>query len=101
MRRSEGHRHPVFEWIVFALALLLAGVLALHGARRFLSRRPAPSGIPMVSPPLGPVDLEPAASGSRTETAVSALPPVRLSSMGGGQKRWKTEVPAPPSSSKK
>jgi hypothetical protein len=27
MRRSEKHRHPFFEWTVFALAVVLAAIV--------------------------------------------------------------------------
>ena len=100
MRRSERSRHPFFEWTVFALAVVLAGILLFHGGRRLLLRR-ADEGPPRVTAPLAPLVPGPAEeAGPSTETAVTALPPVRLTSMGGAR-RWKTDVPAPPSPSKK
>ncbi|MBI5239349.1 MAG: hypothetical protein HY926_02670 [Elusimicrobia bacterium] len=98
MRRGDQDRHPFFEWTVFAMAVVLAVILAFYGARRLLLRR-VPNGGPQAAVPLAPPVPAPAAAGSATETAVTAIPPVRLSSM-GGQRRWKTDVPAPHSSSK-
>jgi hypothetical protein len=100
MRRSDSRRHPIFEWTVFGLALLLAVVLGFYGVRRFLVRRAA-DGPPRATGPLAPlVPLEAAPAGSATESSVTAMPPIRLTST-GGPRRWKSEVPAPPSPSKK
>jgi hypothetical protein len=99
MRRSDSRRHPFFEWTVFGLALVLGAILLFHGARRFLAGRTA-DGPPRATGPLAPlVPLEGAPAGPATESSVTALPPVRLTST-GGQRRWKAEVPAPPSAAK-
>jgi hypothetical protein len=78
----EAERHPVFEFIVFGLALVLAGVLAFfawgrfHTARRANARMESNGGA-VTEPP----EEDPSPSGglihSGTLRGVPSLPPVQ------------------------
>ncbi len=100
MERSERSRHPLFENVVFCLALFLGAILIFYGARGFLARRS------QVSPQLsGGLTIETrsgqmSGAGSVTETAVTAIPPIKLSST-GSPRTWRLEVPSPTGTKKK
>ena len=100
MNRSEKSRHPLFENVVFGLALLLVVILGFYGARRFLARRSAVPP-PLAGPLAAELPPEPAqAMGSRTQSAVTAIPPIKLSRTGSAR-QWRVEVPAPTGVKKK
>jgi len=93
MRRRQ-HRHPALEAAVFAAALLLSAFIG----RELWLRRAAPPSEP---PPAlsGPASLNPGkpplpskSAGGRTETAVTAVPPVKLSRV---QRRKPRNGPVP------
>ena len=99
MNRSESSRHPLFDNVVFGLALLLVAILIFYGARSFLARRsqvppPPASGLATEARP-----GQTSGAGSATETAVTAIPPIKLSSA-GSPRNWRVEVP-PPTGTKK
>ena len=94
MHRSEKNRHPFFEGVVFVFALLLAVILACYGVRGFLARRsqvppPQAGGLSVAARP-----DQAAPAGSATESAVTSVPPLRLSHAGSAR-NWRTEVPSP------
>jgi hypothetical protein len=94
MHRSEKSRHPFFENVVFGLALLLVAILVFYGARSFLGRRsqvppPQAGGLSVAARP-----DQAAPAGSATESAVTSVPPLRLSHAGSAR-NWRTEVPSP------
>ncbi len=79
MRRRE--RPRTLEYLVFGIFLVLAAVLLFFGAQRFLAgrdagRAPAPQSVSSGLKPRGNL-----VSGG-TESAVTELPPVRLSKAG-------------------
>ena len=91
--RSRQHRHPVLEAAVFAAALLLA---AFVGRELWLRRAAAPSA---ASSSAVPVALDPAKPplpskdpSGRTETAVTAVPSIKLSRV---QRRKPKTAPVP------
>ncbi|MBI2787727.1 MAG: hypothetical protein HYX59_03500 [Elusimicrobia bacterium] len=93
MRRGK-HRHPALEAAVFAAALLLS---AFIGRELWLRRAAPPSEAPPALP--GPAALDPAKPplpsktvGGRTETAVIAVPSVKLSRV---QRRKPKNAPVP------
>lgn len=94
MRRSDQSRHPLFETVVFGLALLLVAILIFYGARRLMARRPAvpPHAASGYLPEAKPAEAS--AMGSATETAVTSIPPVKLS-RAGSPRKWRVEVPSP------
>ena len=100
MRHSENNRHPFFENVVFGLALLLVAILIFHGARGFLALRsqepPHLSG--GLTTEAGPGLMS--GAGSATETAVTAIPPIKLSSS-GSPRTWRVAVPSPAGAAKK
>lgn len=93
--RGRSKRHPVLETAVFAAALLLA---AFIGRELWQRRAPAPPAEPEG---MQPVALRPdrpalpsASEPKRTETAVTGVPPIKLTRV---QRRKPTApvVPAP------
>jgi|GEM_PF-5104076 len=100
MERSERSRHPLFENVVFGLALLLVAILIFYGARGLLARRSQVAaqlsgGLTTETRP-----GQTSGAGSATETAVTAIPPIRLSSA-GSPRTWRVEVPSPTGTKKK
>jgi hypothetical protein len=99
MRHSETSPRPLFERMVFLLALLLALILIFHGARGFLTRWS------QASPAAGGLTTQ-AGSGrtsgavSAAETAVTAIAPIKLSRTGSPHV-WRVEVPSPTGAVKK
>ncbi|MCX5794336.1 MAG: hypothetical protein NTY77_02415 [Elusimicrobia bacterium] len=94
MRRSENNRHPLFENVVFGLALLLVAILVFYAARGLLARRfqVPPHALSGYTPEARPAQTSEA--GSATETAVSSIPPIKLSHT-GSPRAWRVEVPSP------
>jgi len=101
---ADRDRHPLLEWGVFGAALALAAILVFYGVRGCRGRKTAPvpsagavrAGLLQPQPPV-PVEVR---RGSFMESGVSSIPPVRLSSLGGGQRR-RVDVPAPAGAPKK
>ena len=92
--RKRPHRHPVLEAVVFAAALLLALFVGRELWRRW-SLRPRPEPVstgPALVSPIRP-EAPPLPGRGRTETAVSSVPPLKLSRI--APKRPKSTVPAP------
>ncbi|HAM36974.1 MAG TPA: hypothetical protein DEB40_07070 [Elusimicrobia bacterium] len=88
-------RHPLFEALVFGLALILGAIILFYGIQRLAGRGPSPGG-----PSVDRSAEEPraaAAPGYQTETSVSDIPPIRLS--GISRSRGRTEEVPPPAAS--
>jgi hypothetical protein len=95
MRRSEKSRHPLFENVVYGLALLLVAILIFYGTRNYLARRaqvppPIANGPTTEPPPLAQTSKP----GSATESGVTSIPAVRISGA-VRPRRWRVEVPSP------
>ncbi|MFA6004816.1 MAG: hypothetical protein WC881_12210 [Elusimicrobiota bacterium] len=90
MRNDRG-RHPLFEGVVFGLALLLAGIILFYSAQRYVERRARPAPAAADAPASAPGD--PGAV-PLTERAVASIPPVRLVQTGSLRSR-NIDVPAP------
>ncbi|MCR4294339.1 MAG: hypothetical protein NUW21_02300 [Elusimicrobia bacterium] len=93
MRRRR-NRHPVLEAAVFAAAILLAGFVGRELWKRRVAPAPAPSvmepaKLNLSYPPLPGTDL-----GGRTETAVTGVPPLKLTRV--QRRKPRTAVVPPP-----
>lgn len=93
-RRGERGRHPIFEGLVFGLALILFLIIGYYGINEMLARPEAPadlSGKTPLTEPLLPDRPSPLAA-SRTQGAVGTLPaPARKLP----PRKGPPEVPAP------
>lgn len=96
MRRRQ-NRHPALEAAVFAAALLLA---AFVGRELWNRRRAEPPPAPPEASVMEPAKLNPSfpplpgvETGGRTETAVTGVPPLKLTRV---QRRTRKSAVVPP-----